>query len=227
MSGTFKFLKAVWKSSIGNKIMLIAGALMFLIAGTVIPWAVITRHGDDGFLKAENGKALTLAEPLTCFYDDSVKAEALAVFESVRQECNTKIGREMIGPCVAWQLSTPLRPLVSGSVLLYVQEVPDDPTKPEEGHTRPEGEGYSHPGGHASLFFKKSESNVIVGAAVFIDPKYATSRPVWLHEIGHVLGLKHDRTKDSIMYPSIQERPGELSGKDAKLLKKHYGSEKS
>lgn len=219
----FKFIAAIWKKNIGGKLSLIFGGLLFLAAGTLIPWAVITRHGDEGFLKAENGKELHWsATPTACFAAASVSDKALAVFDSVRQEYNQKIGKEIISPCQRWVIDDPLRPPIRGAVVIYVQVVPDDPTKPEDGTSRATGPDQSHPGGVAVPFFSDKKPEIVVAGAIFIDPKFAENRAVWLHEVGHILGLKHDRLRDSVMYPTIQERPGKLSGKDVKALKKYY-----
>jgi hypothetical protein len=43
------------------------------------------------------------------------------------------------------------------------------------------------------------------------------------HEAGHALGLDHDEQRQSIMYPTLQDRPQELTTSDRDLLRRLYG----
>ena len=79
-----------------------------------------------------------------------------------------------------------------------------------------------HPGGTTLLVKKREAPDTIYGTMVWIDLKWGKEYAVWLHELGHVLGLGHDRLRDSVMWPTIQGRPGSLSNKDVKCLQKAY-----
>jgi len=218
----FRFIANVWRSNWKNKIMLIAGALIFLTSAITIPWAVITRQGDLAFLEAKNGKPFMWGAedfPVQCMAHESVGEKQLAVFEKARTEINRKAGRELLGPCSPWMLKKPFptRPL-RGNLLIHVGTAPE---KPVDG-VLVDTPWTAHPGGLTRLWGRTEAVERIYGVMVWIDPKYGESFPVWLHELGHVLGLAHDRLRDSIMWPTIQERPGSLSSKDAKALAEAY-----
>jgi hypothetical protein len=224
----FSFLKAVWQKNWKGKATLIFGAVIFLTAAITIPYAVITRQGDEGFLKAPNGKELKWpadAFPLTCTFADSVKESHLVLYNKVRAEVNSKVGKELLGPCVPWLLRKDLPQYLSGGLVLRVEKVPEDRARALAGGTVVEVETpwTSHPGGRAPPLSRRSEPHVIVAVPVWIDPAHAANYSVWLHEVGgHALGLKHDRLRDSIMWPTIQERPGKLSSTDVRGLKEAY-----
>ena len=220
------FFKNIWQKNWKGKATLIFGAAIFLAAAIFLPYAIITRQGDEGFLKAPNGKDLQWpkdAFPLTCTLTDSVKIEHKVLIDQARMEINRKVGKDLIGPCVDWMLQKDPPKYLQGGLLIRVEKVPED-TAPTEGTiVKVETPWTAHPGGQAPPLSRKSEPNVIVAVPVWIDPAYAKNPAVWLHEFGHALGLKHDRTKDSVMYPTIQDRPGHLSSTDVKGLKRAYG----
>jgi hypothetical protein len=218
----FKFFASVWRSNWKNKVMLIGGALILLASAVLIPYAVITRHGDIGFLKASNGKPLQWEKgdfPITCMAHSSVEPKHLAVYEKARSEINARVGRELLGFCSPWMLTKPFptRPM-RATVLLHIGRAPQ---KAADG-VIVDTPWTAHPGGVTRLWGRTERAERIYGSMVWIDPTYGENFAVWLHELGHVLGLDHDRLRDSIMWPKIQERAGKLSGKDAEALADAY-----
>ena len=93
----------------------------------------------------------------------------------------------------------------------------------KEGETRTTT-NMDHPGGITTAAFKDDKP---YGMRIVVRPEYKEGEKdayrVWIHEFGHALGLGHDRTESSIMYLSIEARPGELSEKDVRLLRDAYG----
>ena len=45
---------------------------------------------------------------------------------------------------------------------------------------------------------------------------------IMLHELGHVLGLDHDESLESIMWHAVQDRPGTLTDRDIERLNEAY-----
>jgi len=223
----FTFLKNLWKKNWKGKATLIGGAAIFLAVAITLPYAIITREGDEGFLKAPNGKELQWPKdsfPLTCTHTDSVKLEHLVLYNQARNEFNSKVGKDLLGPCVPWMLKRAPLEYIQGGLLLRVEKVPENHAKALEGGTVVEVETpwTSHPGGRAPPLSRASAPHVIVAVPVWIDPAHAGNLNVWVHELGHALGLKHDRTRDSAMWPKIQERSAHLSSTDVEGLKKAY-----
>jgi hypothetical protein len=222
------FFANLWKSNWKNKVMLIAGLAIFLTAAILIPWAVITRHGDEGFLKASNGENLAWpksALPLGCTVDETVTQTHQVLIDQARVQYNTKVGFNLFGPCVPWLLAKAPPPYLNGQIFISVGAIPKVGAPSTIGNptVTMQSPWDSHPGGRALPYFRKSAPAEIVAVRMHIEPGHASNLAVWLHEFGHAAGLSHDRLRDSIMWPTILERPGSLSSKDARALRGQYG----
>lgn len=218
----FKFLKLVWQKNWKGKATLIAGALILIGAIVGVTYAVVTREGDEGLMKTEAGELRWEKAdlPIQCIHDDSLAVDELMAYNKAREELNKRVGVDLLAPCMQWvhpDRSFPTTPL-RGHLLLHMGKAPE---KWEDGVTM-ETPWDKHPGGTTLLVKKKEAPSVIYGVMVWIDLDHAKNDAVWLHELGHVLGLGHDRLRDSVMWPTIQERPGSLSNKDVKCLQRVY-----
>lgn len=218
----FAFFKAVWEKNWKGKATLIAGALILIGAVVGVTYGVVTRAGDEGLMKTETGVLHWEKSgfPIQCICAESVSGEHAALLDKARRELNTKVGVQLFSPCMPWMVPDkdfPATPL-PGHVLVQIGTSPEQ----EKDGTTMETPWDPHPGGTTLLVRKKENTDVIYGSMVWVDPVWAKEYAVWLHELGHVLGLGHDRVKDSVMWPTIQERPGSLSNKDVKCLQTAY-----
>lgn len=220
------FFVNVWKASWKNKLMLIGGALILLGAVGGVIYGVATRQGDEGLMK-ESGKELHWSKtdfPLTCNYDpDSVSDNHLALYNKCRSEINTRTKLNLLGPCVPWMLKTTMPTFVDGGLTLRVKKPEAAPAAPGTTTVDVEDPFSASPGG-VTLYRYEPASGLLKGTAVFVDPSAPKDllERIWLHEVGHSLGLGHDRLEDSIMYPAASGRSKTLSEKDVKLLETTY-----
>jgi hypothetical protein len=222
----FTWIAEIWKSNWKNKIMLIAGALILVGSIVGIIYGVVTHQGDEGLMKV-NGKSLHWAKedlPLICSYDPTtVTEDHLALYNKAKSEFNTRTGITLLSHCMPWMIQDKMPTFIAGSLTLRV--ITPEPAPAAAGTTTVDVEDpfKAHPGG-VTLYRYEPASGLLKGAAVFVDPgapKDLLER-IWLHEIGHSLGLEHDRLQASIMYPAASGRPKSLSEKDVKLLQATY-----
>lgn len=217
------FIKKFWNKSIDNKIMVICVLLIILISSVAVIFGIICKAGDEGLLKSRYDKNITLkwrlsSFPLLCIAHPSVTKNHWNMYEKARNEINSKVGVDLLLPCAFWELDNPFpeKPVV-GQILLKVGSKNNQKTE-----VTYESPDLKDIGGSTMVWEKESVPGAIYGITMFINEKYAVNYSVWLHEILHSLGLAHDRVKNSIMYPSIQNRSETLSEKDIKLLQKTY-----
>lgn len=198
---TWQFLKQ-------NRIMSLIGLAILLTAAISITWAVITREGDEGFMRVEGRFELkwqVIDIPILCMHD-GIETSWLELYKQVRKEVRDKVGRELFGPCIAWALDHRTLPEhVSGSLTLRTARLGTQ-------------------GGVTALRWHRGTGRVL-SADVTLNSDAASKMRyrIVIHELGHVLGLAHDRRQDSIMYPAVNVRSGTLSTTDVKHLKMAYG----
>ena len=140
-------------------------------------------------------------------------AAALEMYDIVREEINKNFVKNVVGPCIPWAIEKSMPDVIRAEVVLKLGAPPPpvegvvmyDPFEPKAGGTT----------------FLHEDSDGFIGAAQLFVTE-ATNRKVWLHEMGHIMGLAHDRRMDSIMYPSLNDRGKALSSKDIKYLKEAY-----
>jgi len=196
---------------------------VLLIALTAILYAIITRAGDDGF-KRIDGKMLHWDRrdlPLVCFYPDGTPETLIEFYGVAAHTINDAVGETLLRPCSPWMLANKPMPKVPTQGLVYLQQGVGEV---ETESTTFEDENDPETGGRTLLYYD-IRTGLLRSAIVQIGSNLqGKDAAVFLHELGHVLGLEHDRTKDSIMYENVSGRPGGLTQKDAKLLKGAYGS---
>ena len=217
------FFRRLWESGWRNRLMLLFGAAVLLGAVVGVVYGIVTRAGDEGFLQ-DRGQPLVWAPsdlPLTCFHDDSVHSSHLTLYNRARRELQTRTEKDLVGPCVAWAAPSPFPRKPARGLLLLRVTAETTWGAPTSGLTV-ETPWTSHPGGQTWPFAYPDTPGRLFGAILHVDPAHASNYAVWLHELGHVLGLAHDRVRSSIMWPIIQERPGSLSDKDVKALQSVY-----
>lgn len=207
----WEFLKKHW-------VMSLIGFVILLVAIVTVTWAVLTREGDVSFMKGKKGKDLVWGSSPVCIYDpDEVHVDHLAVMDAVRQDINLKVGKMILPPCDPWMLKDPFpKQQLRGNIIIHVT------SKLEE---EKDGVTVSDPftpktGGVTYLY--EDDDGKLMAVVMKIHTDMAKDKKVWLHEFGHALGLAHDRRKDSIMYPQLQDRGNDLSSTDLKNLRKAY-----
>lgn len=224
----WQWIAGLWHSNWRNKAMLIGSALIFLTALIVVPWAVITRQGDEGFLRID-GQPIGWhagALPLGCMAHPDVTQADLELYKRAASEINDRVGTRLVFPvCQPWVVNTPFpKQPVRGQILLYTGTSEDELGADSVAYsTTVETPWNLHPGGVTHIYMHRDTPLDIYGVQLWIEPEYRKNYAVWLHEILHALGMDHDRARDSIMWPTIQERPGKLGGQDASRLWQRYG----
>lgn len=199
---------------------IVAAVLLLGIAGVL--YGVITKAGDEGF-KRVDGKLLRWDKrdlPLVCFYKSTVPDALVEAYSVAASTINDAVGESLLRACSPWMLESKAMPNMPGPGIVYLENniegLPTDGMSVED-------ENDPETGGRTVMYYDK-RTGIMRSAVVQIGQNLqGKDAAVFLHELGHVLGLEHDRLKDSIMYENLSGRPGGLTQKDAKLLKKAYG----
>lgn len=223
------FFKNIWEGGWKGKATIIAGLLILVGAIVGVTYGVVTKAGDEGLMKVGEHTLHWASEdlPVSCTYDpDKVDDHQLAFYNLARTEINSRVEKTLLGPCIPWRLTDkPMLLHLRAGMTLRVARPEKDRPLPEPGETRIDFEDpfKSHPGGVTQHRFD-TRSGRILSVAVHIDPQAPQEllQAVWLHEMGHVLGLAHDRLKGSVMYATAAGRTKTLSDKDVKTLRSAY-----
>lgn len=208
-----------WQFIKNNKWMFIIGATIIVVAAVTIIYAVATHEGDVSFAVRDGHQLRWKKEglPVGCFYEEGFAQ--LQQYDAARKIFNTSTGLQLLSPCMPWRINKPMPHHIIGTLTLHVGKPPsaqkdgievDDPFK-------------SHPGAVTELKYDK-RTGELQSAATYIDPAAPKDEleHIWVHEMGHVLGLDHDRLKDSVMYPTLDSRGRKPSAPDVKALQGAY-----
>lgn len=192
-----------------------------MVALTSIIYGVLTGAGDEGFGKASDGTVLKLDRsdiPLICFYDETVSEKDIACYDEARHVLQEMLGCRVLEPCQPWDTGDkmPLRP-ERGMLFLRV----DDPPIMQ---SQVSVSSPYDPQAMASTFLFHQKGEGLRSAVIYLNPEtpWDLRSKIWFHEMGHSLGLGHDRIKGSIMYPSVSDRKMGLSKRDASMLQGAY-----
>lgn len=187
------------------------GALILTVAVVGIVWGLATkgRWADRGLMVRDGHKLRWNLEalPLAVWYSADLPAPWVDAWLRAAAEIGKAVGKRVL-------------------FLLPLQSPPElDMDKVVGISLRPDTEQVVDKR-HAStvLRWDKLTGQIYTAAITFpelddADQIYA----VTLHEACHALGLDHDEIRDSIMFPSLQDRPQALTDHDEALLRKVYG----
>jgi hypothetical protein len=212
-----EFFKNIWNSGVGNKIFLIAGALIFLGALAGVIWVivrVIRKENDAGFAKTSYGKSLywKISDlPLSVFFDPSYPDTYERAARDAAKQINEFIGRDVFGPMARWMIEKKMDEvddLPHATMYLGLYD-PDE-----------------HKGGSNTYQYdpKTGEMDacyIKITSGMDGDMLLTTTR----HEMGgHGLGLAHDHElQGSVMYPTADGRAKDFTKEDKKRLCARYG----
>jgi|GEM_PF-7071364 len=209
----WQFLKQNW-------VMSLIVLVVLLMAVAAIVYAVLTKEGDEGFLRGSDGEILRWERsslPLSCMYSDAAEKHQEYI-DFATDTIHERVGN-VIGICRPWLLKKPFPTKPARGVILVTLGTDSDGG---------EGVYVSSPfdpkhGGVTSLFADR-ETGKLYGAIIKVDPSVSKEllNRVYLHEFLHAFGLAHDRLKGSIMYPNATGRGKDLSSKDVERLKEVY-----
>lgn len=205
-SDMINFFKSMWSKNWEGKVTLISGAAILLIIVPSLIWAIIVRPGDLSFLEREGHQLQwKRGTNISCFYHQAVPQDYVAATLKAIFSIEAKTGLDLFGPCIAWQLPTVPKYAPDDSFMLMLRDE----------------EGTAH-GAQTEHRYDKRTGRIISAWVRYDSGLDNLIYKVALHELGHVLGLDHDRERSSIMYPTGIDRPNALSPRDVKSLQKAY-----
>jgi len=184
----------------------IAGLILLIALGSII-WAVSSKEGDNGFLEGLYlDKTMT---PVLCFYDKSIKHKHLKAYNLAAERFNQIV--PLFLKCQPWLLRTPPPEAPVNFLVFRIRKLSEEKIKVA-----------------ASTILYWGDKQNITGAVVYVS-RFAKDEDLYhiiLHELGHVIGLDHDRIKTSFMY---KDTTGQtlITKKDQKRIKEKYGKKES
>lgn len=195
-----------WKVVVEHWVSFLPVGLITLLGAGGIAYTMFRKPKDRGFLANTSGQQLRWqpSVKLVVWVHPALPLAYIAALKRVADTYQGVIGRLVLYP-----------PMVAPVELRFDQPFPvnsigvvsDSGIDPNHGQTIL----YDHAGALQYAIMTLPEAN--------IEDAYS----IVLHEMGHVLGLAHDDSPTSIMYPKIHARPQMLSAADAKLLHDYYG----
>jgi hypothetical protein len=208
-------IKNMWLSGIGNKIFLICGALIAVGSIGGVVWVlirVIRKMNDAGFATAPSGNDLYWKAsdfPLNIFFDPIFPILYIENARTVMGQINNFIGKEVFGYASVWALEKEMKGVKDlPHATIYIGT--DSPDEHMGGSNTYE---YDLKTGEMDACYIKITSG-------FEDDVLLT---VTRHELGHALGLDHDREiRASVMYPESSGRAKDFTEEDKKRLRSKY-----
>lgn len=197
----WNFVKAYpWTFGVGGAILLTA------LVGVI--YAAIVRPGDLGFM-VRDGHELKWNRgdiPVPCFYAKDFPEEYLVAFERGRKRACDLLGFQIVSSCVPWSLNEALEEVPAGIVYLGFKNTFESVSVAQTRH-----------------LYDKRSGRILSAEVIFADEIDLTYLyVVALHELGHVIGLDHDRERYSVMYPVVVDRSTYFTSKDVDRLKEVY-----
>jgi len=203
----FDFIKTLWIAGGANRLTVIACALLIGTATVGTIYGIVVRPGDVSFMQRDGHELQwdKVDMPIACYFEADLPALHRQTTLRVIASLNNAVGPKLFGPCFDWQIGVPLK-TPDGSVWLKIRT-----------------ERKEHAGATTTHRYDKRTGRIL-SAQVALDSQLNAEdlEKVMLHELGHVLGLDHDREKGSIMYESLTRRSSQLSSRDLKALKETY-----
>lgn len=184
---------------------------LFLSGGFLLK-ARSERLKDWGFLKSAKGKPRIWPKvPVTVYSARDLSELWLAAIDYAIDHINSKVGFRLLWPRQVLLANN--SPDTPGFHTIKVRD--DNGDDPKHGSTMfyPE-----EPPTQSALVTVPEQEQIPLDERLNDDEM----RNLVLHELGHALGLDHDETPDSIMWPNLQERPGTLTSRDVERLRATY-----
>jgi len=205
----------MWLSGIGNKIFVICGALIAVGSVGGVIWVivrVIRKENDAAFAKTPSGQPLHWKAsdfPLNVFLDPVFPEEYIAASRMVVSQINHFIGKEVFGYASIWALEKELNSVkdLPHATIYMGTDSPDE-----------------HMGGSNTYEYNPTSGEM---DACYIKVTSGFENDVLItvtrHELGHALGLDHDREiRASVMYPESSGRAKDFTEEDKKRLRSKY-----